>query len=98
MRYWFKEPLLHFLVIGGLLFSLYAWLDRVPDHEPRMIRITAEKVNWLKETWIRQWQRPPNEEELGGIVTDYLQEELLAHEARESGLNENDTIVRRRLA
>jgi len=28
MRRWLKEPLLHFLLAGGLLFAAYAWLNR----------------------------------------------------------------------
>src|SRR6185436_15285427 len=35
---------------------------------------------------------------LQGLVADLVKEELLAREAREMGLGENDTIVRRRLA
>ncbi|MEW6683486.1 MAG: peptidylprolyl isomerase [Nitrospirota bacterium] len=97
MKRWLKEPLLHFLLIGGLLFSAYAWLNR-GEAEPRVVRITAAEVDWLKETWARQWQRPPDERELRGLVTDYLKEELLAREAQELGLDENDTVVRRRLA
>jgi hypothetical protein len=98
MRHWLKEPLLHFLVAGGLLFAAYAWLNRGGDGEPRVVRITAAEVNWLKETWTRQWQRPPNEQELRGMVADYVKEALLAREARALGLDENDTVVRRRLA
>jgi parvulin-like peptidyl-prolyl isomerase len=98
MRHWLKEPLLHFLVAGGLLFAAYAWLNRGDGEAPRVIRITAAEVHWLKETWARQWQRPPNEQELRGLVADYVKEALLAREAREMGLDENDTIVRRRLA
>ncbi|WNM57527.1 peptidylprolyl isomerase [Candidatus Nitrospira allomarina] len=63
-----------------------------------MVRVTSAEVNWLKETWVRQWQRRPDDQELRGLVTDYLKEKLLAHEARELGLDENDTVVRRRLA
>jgi parvulin-like peptidyl-prolyl isomerase len=55
-------------------------------------------VNWLQETWARQWQRPPSEQDLRGLVADYLKEELLAREAQELGLDQNDTVVRRRLA
>lgn len=98
MKRWLKEPLLHFLLAGGLLFVVYARLHRGGGEEPRVVRITAAEVNWLKETWSRQWHRPPDEQELRGLVTDYLKEELLAREARELRLDENDTIVRRRLA
>lgn len=98
MKGWLKEPLLHFLIAGAFLFGAYAWLNRGGVDAPRVVRITTVEVNWLRETWTRQWQRPPSEQELRGLVADYLKEELLAREARELGLDENDTIVRRRLA
>jgi hypothetical protein len=94
----FNEPLLHFLVFGAMLFGTYAWLNRGSVDEPHVVRITAADVNWLRVTWSRQWQRPPNDQELRGLVNDYLKEELLAREAKEIGLDEDDTIVRRRLA
>jgi hypothetical protein len=62
------------------------------------VRITSNEIAWLKETWSRQWQREPTRDELRGLVTDFLKEELLAREARALGLDQDDTIVRRRLA
>lgn len=97
MKRWLKEPLLHFLLAGGLLFGVHTWLNRGSENEPRVVRVTAAEVNWLKETWSRQWHRPPDEQELRGLISDYVKEVLLAREARELGLDENDTIVRRRL-
>ena len=97
-----KEPLLHFLIAGGVLFAAHAWLNREADESvgaaARTVRITANEVEWLKQTWARQWQRSPSEDELKGLVADYLKEALLAREARALGLDENDTVVRRRLA
>ena len=93
-----REPLLHFLIAGGLLFAAYGWLNQESADEPQTVRISVAEVNWLKETWTRQWQRPPTEEELRSLVTDYLKEALLAREAAEMGLDDNDTIIRRRLA
>ncbi len=90
---------MHFLLAGAVLFAVYIWINRDrPRDKPRLVRITGQEVAWLKETWARQWQRPPSDAELKGLVADYLKEELLAREARELGLDENDTIVRRRLA
>ena len=93
---------MHFLVAGGLLFAVYTWLDHgspaSSGDASRTVHITAGEVEWLKQTWARQWQGPPNDDELKGLVADYLKEELLAREAQELGLDENDTVVRRRLA
>ena len=47
---------------------------------------------------MRQHLHPPTREELRGLVTEYLKEELLAQEARAMGLDKDDLIVRRRLA
>ncbi|MDR4505752.1 MAG: peptidylprolyl isomerase [Candidatus Scalindua sp.] len=98
MKNWLKEPLLHFLIAGGMLFALYGWINRASVDKPRVVRISAKEMAWLKEMWSRQWHRPPDEQVLRGLVTDYLKERLLAAEAKELGLEENDTIVRRRLA
>jgi hypothetical protein len=97
-----REPLLHFLVLGGLLFALHSALDKDRDAEPDgrspAVRITAADTEWLKAMWARQWHRSPTDEELKGIVVDYVTEEVLSREARELGLDVDDTIVRRRLA
>ena len=95
-----QEPLLHFLFLGMLLFASNAWRESgMPkEDDSRSVRISENDVRWLKETWLRQWQREPTEPELRGMVTDYLQESLLAQEALEMGLEKNDTIIRRRLA
>jgi hypothetical protein len=101
MKRLLKEPLLHFLVLGALVFAVYSWLNRSVPHDKGAagtVRITSNEIAWLKETWSRQWQREPSHDELRGLVTDFLKEELLAREARSLGLDQDDTIVRRRLA
>jgi hypothetical protein len=62
------------------------------------IRVSVGDVRWLSENWTTQWQRAPTEEELRGLIADYVNEQLLAREARALGLEDNDVIVRRRLA
>jgi len=95
-----KEPLLHFLVIGAVLFGAYSWRNRASPGESktRQVRVSEDDVLWLKETWAKQWQRQPTRDELHALVTEFLKEELLAREAREMGLDQNDPVVRRRLA
>ena len=96
-----REPLLHFLLAGGVLFGAYAWLNRGESETSdvdRTIRITEREVTWLSETWARQSRRPPSDVELQGLIADYLREELLSREARGLELDRDDIIVRRRLA
>jgi len=95
-----REPLLHFAIGGAILFAGYAWLnlERGNPTGPEPVQIGEGEVRWLKETWANQWLRGPSTEELQGLVADLVTEELFAREAREMGLDEHDTIVRRRLA
>ncbi|MBL4871297.1 MAG: peptidyl-prolyl cis-trans isomerase [Robiginitomaculum sp.] len=43
------------------------------------------------------WQRPPSKDELQNLVQDHIKEEIYYREALALGLDENDTIVRRRM-
>jgi hypothetical protein len=94
-----KEPLLHFLAIGAVLFGAYAWLNRDGgDAGGRQVRLAESDVRWLRETFVLQSQREPTEEELRALVRDFVKEELLARQAQELGLDKDDIVVRRRLA
>jgi peptidyl-prolyl cis-trans isomerase C len=94
-----KEPLLHFLVAGGLLFAGYAWIHRGEKKEdPRRIEITANQVKQIELDWWARWQRPPTQIELRAGIEDALKQEILYREALELGLDKNDTIVKRRMA
>jgi hypothetical protein len=95
------EPLLHFAIVGALLFGAYTWLnrhERPASDADRTILITERELTWLTDTSARSWQRTPSESEFEGLIAEYLREELLAREARELELDRDDTIVRRRLA
>ena len=95
-----REPLVHFAIAGLVLFSVYSWLNgsRPASDGIEPVRIGAGEIQWLKETYSSQWLRPPDADELQGLVADLVNEELLAREAQAMGLGEDDTIIRRRLA
>ena len=100
MRRLLKDPLLHFAVAGALLFAAHAWLNPSASttDASREIHIGPGEVNWLEATWRGQTGREPTAGELRELVSNLVREEVLAREARELRLDENDTIVRRRLA
>jgi hypothetical protein len=95
-----RDPLLHFVVAGSVLFGGYQLINRGEMNPPVTdpVHIGEGDIRWLKDTFANQWQRPPTEDELRGLVAGFLEEELLAREAKALGLDQNDTIVRRRLA
>jgi len=96
MRKLIKEPLVHFLAFGALLFGVGLMrAEAGPDEEG--IIITSGVVEHLMEGFRLTWQRPPTGAELQGLVEEYLKEEVLYREAMAMGLDRDDQIVRRRL-
>lgn len=92
-----REPLLHFAVIGAVLFAVLSRGNTDDEGISREIVVTQGHIENLSLLWQRTWQRPPTQEELKGIVRDYVREEILYREARAMGLDENDSVIRRRL-
>lgn len=92
-----REPLLHFLVLGGLLFLWYQWSGGRSGPGSNRIVLTGGRVASLAAGFEKTWQRPPTDAELKGLVDDYVREEIAAREAAAAGLDQDDTIIRRRL-
>jgi len=92
-----REPLLHFLLIGAALFLLYGALNRGESDAPRDIVISESRVEALAESFATVWMRPPTAQEIKGLVDDYLAEEIYYREAVAMGLDQDDTVIRRRL-
>ena len=91
-----REPLLHFVLIGALLFAVTALREQKAEQSE--IRITTGDVAQLAAFWEAQAQREPSAEELHGLIEERIDEEVLAREAVRLGLDRDDVIVRRRLA
>lgn len=97
MKAFLREPLVHFLALGSLLFLFFAWRGGGSGTGSNRIVVTPGHVERLASGFARTWQRPPTEAELKGIVDDYVKEEIAVREASAMGLDRDDTIIRRRL-
>jgi len=94
-----KEPLAQFLLIGACIYALYA-LFGTPDEEEaqRTVYIGEDRIANLAAMWEKRWNRPPIDAELVGLVRAWLREDILYREALAMGLDDDDHIIRRRLA
>ncbi len=61
------------------------------------IYVTLAEVERLALVWERSWNRPPTDEELQGLVQNYIRDEVYVREAHKLGLDANDAVIRRRL-
>ncbi|VIO80976.1 peptidyl-prolyl cis-trans isomerase [Bradyrhizobium ivorense] len=93
---WLREPLVHFLAIGALIFAASVWLSAGRASSDRIV-VTPGQVDVLIATFTRTWQRPPNEQELKAQLDDFVREEIATREAMAGGLDRDDAVIRRRL-
>jgi hypothetical protein len=92
-----REPLLHFLLLGALLFAGHGWLRRGEAGGSEEIVVDAARVAALVAQFERVWQRSPDRSEIDGLVQAFVREEILYREGLALGLDRDDPVVRRRV-
>ena len=92
-----REPLLHFLAIGGLIFLLFAAVNDSREAPSDVIVITPARIDQLAAGFNSVWKRMPTEDQLDALIDEHVREEVYYREALALGLDRNDTIVRRRM-
>lgn len=91
-----REPLVHFLLIGLLLFVLYGAFGR--DSNDRDIRIDDNVVAALAAQFQSTWQRPPTTSEINALVESYVHDEIFYREGVALGLDRDDPTIKRRVS
>ena len=85
-----------FLLLGFVIYFLDISMNY--DEETKDIYVSDQELDGLFAAWNSRVGRPPNEQEIFNIVNDYIEEEILYREALRLGLDQNDRIIKRRLA
>jgi hypothetical protein len=97
LRRLLREPLLHFLLLGGLLFAVFGRGNTEAGGVDRHIVVSGADIDRLAAAFSRTWNRPPDQNELQAQIRDYIREEVLYRAALQLGLDKDDSIIRRRL-
>lgn len=94
-----KEPLFHFLLLGLGIFLWFNHLNPQSSEIPESseIIVTDQQVDRMLQQFQSVWNRPPSQTEFKGLIDAMLREEVLVREAQSLGLEQNDSIVRKRL-
>ena len=93
---WLREPLLHFIALGGLLFALDSALLRKQD-DPNTIVVSAQVSRDAIQTFAASRGRNPNKEELEALQRIWLDNEVLYREGLALGVDKGDTAIRERV-
>src|SRR5499427_8935201 len=93
---WLREPLLHFVVLGGLLFAVDAVLVGRAD-DPRTIVVGADVDREASETFKAARGHDPSPAELESLRAVWLQNEVLYREGLAQQVDKGDTAIRERV-
>ena len=91
-----REPLVHFLVIGALLFTIDYFIAG-SDDDPRTINVDAAVDNHARQIFSQARGREPNEEETYALRRVWLDNEVLYREGLALGVDKGDTAIRERV-
>jgi len=93
---WLREPLLHFVVLGGLLFAVdHALVSRSDD--PRTIVVGAEVDSQARQLFKASRGREPDAKELAALRAVWLDNEVLYREGLAMQVDRGDTAIRERV-
>ena len=93
-----REPFLHFVLLGVLVFAVDATLrQRSAEAGGGEIVVTQGRVENLAALFAKTWRRPATVAELRGLVDNYVLEEALFREGVALGVDQGDTVIRRRV-
>jgi parvulin-like peptidyl-prolyl cis-trans isomerase-like protein len=92
-----REPLLHFFLVGAVLFGVYGWLQGDRSNSPTEVVVSRGQVRSLQMQFERVWQRPATRDELQGLIDGWVKEEIFYREGLAMALDRDDPVVRRRV-
>ena len=104
MKILIREPLVHFLLIGAGLFILFGWWGSPASSSggqsgssSTKIVVTQGDLDQLIAMFTKTWQRAPSEEELKGLMDNFVRDEIYYREALMIGLDRGDAVIRKRM-
>jgi len=92
---WWREPLVHFVLLGAVVFSVNHWV--APPRPGNRIVVSEAILRGLRQEHLRQNGALPTAEEEAALIQRFVDNEILYREAMAQGLDRGDIIVRRRL-
>jgi len=93
---WLHEPLLHFALVGALLFGADRLLIEQVD-DPNTIIVGSAVADEARRLFRESRGREPNSEELAGLTRRWVDNEILYREGLALGVDQGDTMIRERV-
>lgn len=92
-----REPLLHFMVLGALIFGLDAALHP-PQKDDRVVVVTKAMRQSFIDNFDEDKSRVPSDDELAKMIESWVASEILYREGKALGVDRGDDMIRDRVA
>jgi len=107
LKRFFGDPLLHFLLVGGLLFAAF-YIIRGPQpaiddgktivvDRAKLLNFMQYQSNAFRQDFFAKQFDSLSPDEMGALVDKYVREEAMFREANALGLMDGDDVIRRRM-
>jgi hypothetical protein len=93
---WLREPLLHFILLGGVLFAVDYWIVGRTDDKNTIV-VTTEVDEESEDLFHESRGREPNEQEMTALQQVWLDNEVLYREGLAMQLDKGDDAIRERV-
>jgi peptidyl-prolyl cis-trans isomerase C len=90
-----REPLLHFLLLGGVIFAIGDY--RAQSLQQNEIVVDQARLSHLVETYRQQFGTAPSRVTLETLLDRDVQDEIYYREGVANGLDKDDQVIRRRV-
>lgn len=98
MRRILRDPFAQFLVLGSVIFLFFGLTGSEERADTdRRISVDGPTQAWLYDNFSKQFQRPPTRSEMDALIQAHIRDEVKYREAIALGLDDRDSIVRRRM-
>ncbi|MDB5105905.1 MAG: hypothetical protein JWP91_3594 [Fibrobacteres bacterium] len=91
-----REPLVHFILAGAVLYGLSTRF--AGDGDRHLIRMGDAEEERIARNFANQYGTAPSEAQLKDLIGREIREEVLFREGKELELDKGDEIIRRRVA
>ncbi|HSG64300.1 MAG TPA: peptidylprolyl isomerase [Gammaproteobacteria bacterium] len=92
-----RDPLVHFMLIGAVIFVVFALRDEASSGPSRRIVVTEAEVESLWQAMSMLYGQAPTEADIRQLLEPRIREEVLYREALALGLDRDDSQIRQRL-
>src|SRR6202158_3281747 len=96
-RFLWREPLLHFVLLGALIFGVDAALHP-PPKDDKVITVTKSMRQSFIENFDEDKSRTPSDAEMEKMIESWVASEILYREGKALGVDRGDDMIRDRVA